>query len=532
MNRLRATILLALLCGASAALAGCAAGLAAAQHPAGTLVVIEPADANTLNPLYANNEPSFLYYGLIFDGLTAPGPNFSTIPWLATSWSSDPSHRHWQVNLRRGVTWSDGAPFTSRDVIFTWQTMLDPKVGFPYAGMFDYVKRVVAEGPYRIRFELSSPNVLFVAQALGSPILPEHILGKIPPGQQRLSSFGEHPIGTGPYELVSWKHDESVLFARNPHWWHGPAKIPRIEFRIVLDDQTRVDAISSGAADLADSLVAQDYRSLLQLAPSLHYVHIPDLFSRFIFVNMTLPGLSDLAVRQAMEYGWDRRAIVQGLLHGDAVLNATITPVALHDWHAPIAPFPYDPARARKLLAAAGYKAGPGGVLRRARTKLAFTLDLPTGDLTLGQIAAEFQADMRALGIAISIQSLDYPTFIDRTNAMHYTLALSGWGGTTDPDEYTFLHSSQIVPVGNNETGFKNATVDRDLVMGLRTFNPARRRRYYDQMQRIVARELPCLWLYDQYFQVAYGDRLALDTHQMQPDLLFWWNVYDWRLRS
>jgi peptide/nickel transport system substrate-binding protein len=520
------------LLAAVATLYGCSA--ANARRDPDTIVAVYPSDANTLNPLFANNEPAFLFYSFIFEGLTnAIGPDFRVVPWLAVGWKSTADHLHWQVALRRGVTWSDGAPFDSRDVVFTWKTMLDPKVGFPYAGQYTYIKDVVAEGRYAVRFDLSQPNVLFVSLALGSPILPVHILERVPPAQLRTSTFGQHPVGTGPYVLASWHHDDSVMFARNPHWWHGPINIPRLDFRIVLNNDARVEAMVDGSADIYTSIDPADYRTLLAVAPHLSYVHLPDLYSRFIFVNERVPGLGDLAVRQAMMYGWDRRAVVDGLYHGDVVLNNGIVAWALRDWHDNDVPqYPYDPQKARAMLDAAGWKVGAGGVRQRGNVRLSYAIVNSNGDALLADVCAAFQADMRAIGIAVSIRNLDYATFIDQTNDMNYQLALSGWGGATDPDEYTFFDSSQIVPVGNNETGYRNARVDRDLVEGLRTFDQKKRRALYNDMQLVTGETVPVLWGFDEKFGAAYSSRVQLDPKLVLPDYYVWWNVWDWKLAT
>ncbi len=522
----------ALAVAAAATLAGCAPSAAAGLHrDPHTLVVVEPDDANSMNPLFANNAASFLYYGFIFEGLSGAGPNFSVIPWLATSWTHTPDGLHWTANLRRGVLWSDGVPFTSKDVIWTWKAMLDPAVGFLYGGQYGYVGKVSALGPYAVRFDLKTRNALFEAQGLGAPILPEHILGKIPAAQQRTSSFGQHPIGTGPYLLESWHHDDNVVFVTNPRWWRGAPKIPKLEFRIVLNNDARMDALEDGSADLIDNMVAADYRSLKQQDPKLEFVHLPGLYSDFLLTNLRLPGLSDLDVRRAMMYGWDRERVTNGLLHGDAVVDDSIVPVGLPKWHDPnVTHYPYDPARARAILDAAGWKPGSDGVRRKGNVRLSFILTLPNGSVGATDEAAEFQADMKAIGIEIAVKQLDYATFIDDTNDFKYQLALTGWGGTTDPDEFTFLHSSQLAPAGNNSTGYKNAQVDRDLVAGLQTVGDAKRKPYYDDMQRVTSATLPVLWAWDGYFRAAYSPRLHIDRKLMLPELNFWWNEYDWRL--
>lgn len=522
--------LIALLLSAATFCMTACSGAAAARRP-DTLVVVYPADANTLNPLYANNEPAFLYYYLVFEGLTGVGRNFAVTPALATSWKSTADHLHWDVDLRRGVTWSDGAAFDSRDVVFTWKTMLDPAAAFLYAGQFAYVKRVVARGPYRVHFDLSQPNVLFLSQGLYSAILPVHILGKIPPAQQRISSFGQHPIGTGPYILQSWHHDDALRFVRNPHWWHGPANIPTIEFRIVLSNNARVDAMIDGSADLYPSMAPADYRSLRTAAGQLTFYDVPDLYDRFMLVNNVLPGLKDVTVRRAMMYGWDRDAIAEGLYHGDVIVNDSITPWALTTYHATdVVHYGFDPQRAAAMLDAAGWRRGPDGVRRRGNIRLAFTLKLPTGSSQLTNVCAAFQADMRAIGIGIDLQQLDYATFIDQTNNVQYEIAFTGWGGVPDPDEFTFLDSSQMIPIGNNESGYRNARVDRDLRAGLQTFDTSARRLLYDDFQRVMSETVPELWGYDEKFSAAYSSRVRIDPRNALPDYYFFWDVYDWSL--
>ncbi len=164
-----------------------------------------------------------------------------------------------------------------------------------------------------------------------------------------------------------------------------------------------------------------------------------------------------------MMYGWDRADLLSGLLHGDAIVSTGIIPDGLKYWYDPnVQRYTYDPVKARALLDAAGWRVGSDGVRSRGGKRLSFELKLPNGSNINNDLAAEFQADMLAIGIAISVKDVDYGTFIDDTNSFNYELALTGWGGTTDPDEFTFLNSSQIVPVGNNDTGYRDKIVDYD----------------------------------------------------------------------
>ena len=496
-----------------------------------TLVVLQPGDANTMNPLFSNNEPSFIDWGFILEPLVAIGEKYKPIPWLATSWTHSNDGLHWIVHVRHGVTWSDGAPFTARDVVFSWQTMLNPKTGFLYLGQYDYIAKVSNPDEYTVRFDLKTTNALFVSGALNSPMLPEHILGKYRPEEQRSTSFGEHPIGTGPYMLASWQHDQEKVFVANDHWWHGPISVRRIEEQVLLDDQARLEAMETSLADIYYGVGGSSYQILQQEAPHLGFLQIPDLFDSWVMPNLGVPGLHDRVVRQSMLYGWDREALVQGLLHGTQMRSTGVVPPGLTYWYDPhVETYAYDPAHARALLDAAGWKPGSDGVREKGGARLEFTLLMPSADAASNDLAAEFQADMHNIGIAINVEAVDYATFIDRTNDRKFDLAFTGWGGVPDPDMFTLLQSKQVPPGGNNDMGYSNATVDHDVTEGLRLIDDAKRKVLYDQMQVVTAEDPPELYAYSTYFRIVYNRRVHFDVKTALPTIYFWRNVWQWKL--
>ncbi len=512
-------------------LAACTAG-GSARDP-GTLVVLEAGDANSLDPIYANNYYAIQDYAFVNEPLVNFGDGFALIPWLATAWTHSADGLHWTFRLRRGVTWSDGAPFDARDVAFTWRTYLDPKAGFLYAGWFDYIKKVTAIDSHTVRFDLSHPSALFLgATAANAPIIPEHVLGKFRPEQLRSSGFGEHPVGTGPYMLARWQHDEEMLFDANPHWWHGPIRVKHLEFRVLLDDQARSEAMETGAADFDDAIGSSAYAALHQDGARVEYLRLPDLFTQFIMVNFSNPALAERTVRRAMLYGWDRQALLAGLYHGDGAVANGVTPPALTRWFdKDVRTYGYDPGRARALLDAAGWTPGRDGVREKNGRRLAFDLILGATTADAAEYAAEFQADMRAIGVGVTVKALDYATFIDLVDERKFELALSGWGGTPpDPDQFTLLESKQIPPVGNNDMGYANARVDRDVTLGLATIDDARRKPYYDDMQRAVADDPPVLFSDYRYYRAAYLPRVHFDVAKALPDSSIFRDVWNWEL--
>jgi peptide/nickel transport system substrate-binding protein len=520
-------VLLLALAVTASGLSGCAAS--AKTRDPNTLIILERGDGDTLNPLFSSNAYASLYQSLIFDGLTMFGDDFTIVPDLATSWKSTPDRLHWTVELRRGVRWSDGAPFTSKDVVYTWQAMLDPKTGFFYRGQFTYIKSVTAEGPYRVRFDLQTKNALFITEGLGSAILPEHILGKVPHSQLRMTNFGEHPIGSGPYTLQSWHHDEDVTFVANRHWWGGSESVRRIVIEVVLNAQSGIEAMEEGAADIDDTIVPSTFETFQQSHANLRLVRIPDLFLDMIELNTTRPGLSDVRVRQAMMYGWDRKDLDARFYHNDEQVATSITPVGLRRWYDPdVKMYPYDPERARAILDKAGYLPGPDGVRQRGKARLAYTLSL-TGT-SLENFGAEFQADMRAIGIAITVKNIDFATAIENDEKGDYDATAEAWGGVPDPDEETLLGCDQFPPNGNNDMRFCDPRLTRDLVLGLQTLDYAKRRKLYDEVQRRVAEDVPVLYSGFRYYEDAISPRVHFDLKKALPDQSFFRNVQHWKL--
>jgi len=428
------------------------------------------------------------------------------------------------------VRWSDGVPFTSKDVVFSYRTMLDPKAAFLDFGSVKYIKRVSADGPYRVHFELAYPSAVFTLSALGETLIPEHVLGKISPDRQRFSSFGEHPVGTGPYMLQSWQHDSETVFVRNPYAYR-PAKIARIDFRTIFNDQSEMEALANGSADLIDDLSSTQYQQLKRIASHIKLMTFPSLYVDVVEANVSRPGLSDVAVRQAMMYGYDRNALVNGLYGGHVAVTSDLIVPALTHWYNPKVPqYKYDPAKARAILDGAGWKVGPDGVRTNGKTRLSFELMVNQGSALITDELLLFVQDMHDVGIDIQLRQLDFASLVSRSYSGKYDLTADARGGGVDPDFTTLLSSEQIPPNGANTTRYRDAIVDRDLKLGLTTVDDAKRRTYYDQMQMELGRTLPILPQRGRFAGLAHSERLVLDPKTTLQSPLLYYNVENWTL--
>jgi len=494
-----------------------------------TLVVIIPGDATTLNPIYMQDASSAEIQQFIFDSLAELGPGFRLIPGLATSWHDTPDHLHWIVQLRHGVRWSDGVPFTSADVVWMWKTMLDPATAYPYLGQVTFLKDVQAEGPDTVRFDLKSPNALFVLNVLGWSVIPKHILSKYTPHEQLGTDFSEHPIGTGPYVLDQWQHDDSISLKPNPYWWGGRAKIPHLLYRVVFNNESANQALLNGDAQIIDALPSTAAFEL-RGKPGIKIIQSPSLYVEAFFPNLRRPGFNENAVLQAMTYGWDRAGVTGGLYHGNDIVATGIETPALIDWYDPhVHQYPYDPEKARALLNNAGWKLGPHGIRTKNGKRLAYTVLSAdrTGDGT--DRLAEFQADMQTIGIGISIQLIDGTSFNEIANNGKFDLLEEGWGGEADPDQYTFLDSSQVPPIGNNYMHYSDPAVDKDLRLGLTTIDPRKRKIIYDDMQRRTSEHLPIIYAYYPFSRIAISSRVLIPPGTLFPGSIYY-NIGDWKL--
>jgi peptide/nickel transport system substrate-binding protein len=357
------------------------------------------------------------------------------------------------------------------------------------------------------------------------------VLGRVPADRQLFTDFGEHPVGTGPYMLARWQHDSDVRFVRNPYFWRGLAKIPRIDIRVIFNEQAKADALESGTADLVSDLGYDQAVDLRRASARTHVLTFDSLYASVLEVNLHRPGLDDLAVRQAMMEGFDRRAVVDGFFGGQVVISDGIIPRALPRWYNPaIRQYAYDPARARALLDAAGWRPGPDGVRRKHGVRLAFEILVNQGSVpTLDQMLA-FCSDMAAIGIAVVPRQVDFPSAIARTYTGNYDLILDGRGGVVDPDYSEILLSTNRPPAGANTTGYDDPIVDRALIDGVRELDYRKRRAIYDVMQARLAQTLPMLFLYGRFSAIAYGPRLHIDPKTTLQAPLLWYNVQDWQL--
>jgi peptide/nickel transport system substrate-binding protein len=433
----------------------------------------------------------------VFNGLTRYDKDLKLEGVLAESWEVTPDGKKITFHLRKGVKWQDGAPFTSDDVVFTYRKMIDPNTPTAYGEAFKQVRRVTNPDPYTVIVEYDKPY----APALdrwGMDILPKHLLEKYPDIKQSPLN-ASHPIGTGPYRFVQWVPGQKIVFDANPDYFEGRPYISRIITRVIPDPATLFLELKSGGIDTTN-LTPMQYTKQTETEEFRRsfrkYRYLTFVYTYFGF-RLDHPFFKEKRVRQAISHAINKKELIDGVLFG---LGQEVTgPYKPGHWvyNPDVRKYPFDPAKAKALLAEAGWKPGPDGTMAKDGRKFAFTVFTNAGNESRAKTAAILQQQLAAVGIRMEIRTLEWAAFINEfIKKRRFDALILGWSTGPEPDQFDIWHSSKTGPDELNHVGFKNAEVDRLLEEGRRTFDLEKRRKAYFRLQEILAEEQPYVFLY------------------------------------
>lgn len=419
--------------------------------------------------------------------------------WAAESFSMEDEGRLLRFRLRKGILWEDGTELTAEDVAFTYKLVIDPATGSPYADDFLQIKefRVLDRYSFEVRYER------FFARAVSSwmnPILPRHILE----GQNiRATPFARKPVGAGPYRLRRWEPGVRIVLEASPTYFLGRPHISEVVFRIIPDTATMFMETRAGRLDVMELSPQQYLRqtSGKKWAESFHkYRYLASVYN-FLGFNLEHPFFKDRRVRQAISCAINRGDIVKGVLLG--LGEPAFGPYKPGTWayHPGLRPVSFNPDRARKLLAEAGFADSDGdGILDKDGRPLAFTILTNQGNEPRILTATIIQSQLRAVGIDVRIRTVEWAAFIrEFVNTGRFDAIILGWTITQDPDIFAVWHSSQAVPGGLNFIHYKNLGLDRLLEEARSTPDRQRRTALYHQVQEILDEDQPYCFLYVPY---------------------------------
>ncbi len=480
-----------------------------------TFVDASIGDASNLIPMLSTDSPSHAVSGLVYNGLVKYDGQYNVVGDLAESWEVSDDNLVITFHLRKGVRFHDGVPLTARDVAYTYRVTMDPATLTAYRGDFEPVKSVEVVDDYTLRVTYGEP----FAPALvswGAAVLPRHLLeGK----DINTSELIRNPVGTGPYRFVEWTTGQRIVLERNPDYFETDPdtgmRLPylgRYVFRIIPDLGVQFNELLAGKIDRMGLKPLQWTRQTGSDRFTRQYDKYKYLANAYTYLGYNLENelFRDVRVRRALTHAIDKDEIVAGVLLG---LGEPATgPYKPGTWaYNPDVPrYPYDPDRARALLAEAGWRDTDGdGVLDRAGRPFRFTILTNQGNDQRLKTAEIVQQRLKAIGVAVEIRVLEWAAFINEfVKPGKFDALILGWTISQDPDLYDVWHSSKFSPAGLNHTHYANPEVDDLLVRARKTFDRAERKRLYARFQEILAEEQPYTFLYVPSALVAVSNRI------------------------
>jgi peptide/nickel transport system substrate-binding protein len=441
---------------------------------------------------------------LIYSGLVNRDKDLNIIGELAESWEFSRDCLDLTFKLRKNVRWHDGKPFTADDVVFTYETMVNPKTPTAYREDFKAVAAVDAPDPYTLHVRYTKPYAKAL-QSWSIWILPRHVLetyvkeGRLREAPQNRAD----PIGTGAYRFKEWKPGEKVVLVANQDYFEGRPYLSRIVYRIIPSQATiflelKAQGIDSAGPAGLTALQFKRQADFPAFRKAYNKYQYQDNVYTYLGFNLSDPRFADKRVRQAFAHAINKRELIEGVRLG---LGREATgPYKPGTWayNPNVRTYPYDMAKARELLAAAGWRTkNADGILVKDGQPFEFVLRTNQGNDERRKVAEIVQASLKDLGVKVDIQVIEWASFLkEYIKKRRFEAIILGWGIGQDPDQFEVWHSSKTGPDDLNRIGYANPEADEMLEKGRMSCVEEERKKYYDRFQEILAEDQPIVFLY------------------------------------
>jgi peptide/nickel transport system substrate-binding protein len=530
---MRRHILLALI-----ALAGCTQVAGGGWHPGSEGLRIGAAiSPNSLNPILVTESIENNIDRLIYNGLTLVDDRGDVLPDLATE---VPTLQNGGIgkdglmvtyHLRRGVKWHDGAPFSSDDVRFSFNAVMNPNTLVANRVGYDKVARVETPDPYTVVFHLKERFAPFVTSVFNSGtvayVVPAHLLRKYP--DLNRVPFNAAPVGTGAYRMVRWARGDRIELRANEDYFKGAPRIKNIVLYSIPQENTGISQLRTRELDWYHAISEASY-DVLKVVPGIKIIATPQNAYRSILINNE--RLRDALVRRAIAYAIDKAMLVRNVTHGTGTLATEDIPTFMwaYDKNVPI--YRYDPPKARTLLAQAGWRPGGDGILQRNGERLSLTMVLRQGAAGDNAMAVLVQSWLRAVGIELTIKTFPGSTLFALgpggvLEPGKYDLDISGFASSADPDNSLQFMCRYRPPNGFNWIRYCSPTMDEAQTEALQSYDQAARKRAYAKIERLLATDVPQIFIYYQPDINAINPALK----NFKPSMITpMWNAHEWQL--
>lgn len=461
-----------------------------------TIVLAQGADAKSLDPHAENDQPSSRVNKQIYSTLVESTVDMDLVPGLAESWNQV-DETTWEFNIRKGVKFHNGEELKASDVKFSINRMLEsPRV----AHIVGAIESVEASEDYKIILKTKEPFGPLLAHLAhtAASIVNEKAV------TESGENYGQEPVGTGPFKFASWEAGDKITLERFDDYYKGAAKLKTVVFRNITEGTNRTIGLETGELDVAYDIEPID-KDRVSNHENLQLIEGPALSMAYIGMNAQKEPFNNEKVRKAINHAIDRDSIIAAVLNGAGQkANSPIGPRVFAHNDA-ISGYDYDVEKAKELIKEAGYEGGFSTTI--------WTNDNPVR-LQIAQIA---QAQLKEIGIDVSIEPLEWGSYLERTAAGEHDMFILGWVTVTaDPDYglYALYHSDQHGGAGNR-TFYTNPEVDKFLNEGRTAIDPETRAAAYKKAQELIMNDAPDAVLY--YGTDNVGAQKSVKGFELHP---------------
>lgn len=510
MIRLRAA---ALVLGLALTVEGCGGSGGTNGAGASTLVVARVKDAVTLDPAQATDGLSLNLTQEVLWGLVRFRPGtFDIAPALAQSWSASPDGRKWTFRLRKGLKFSDGTPVDARAVKFNfdrWRLVNDPNHGNDvyqyYAAMFGgfpgIISNVEAPNSSTVIFSLARP----LAPFLHDVAMPSFAIGSPSAIRAGHEAFARAPVGYGPYTVAEWIKDDHITLQANP-LFKSTAKpaYATVIVRDIPDQATSVLSLQKGDVDVLTDPRPDDAAQLAKQRGITIYQQ-PSNNNSYVALNMEKAPFDKLPVRRAIAYAMNVEQIVHAFYSQGAVVADNWTPPKMLGENPAVKHVPFDPNRAKALLA----QAGVNGFATQLYYPTAPRPYMPEPQ----RIAEAIQADLKAVGITVTLAPFEWGVFLNKIRNGEHPMCLIGWSGDNgDPDNFMYPlldEDSAHKPNAQNYSFWRDPNFHKLMLAGQATSDDAKRAAVYRQANAMIVDQVPAVQIVHTTVPIAFKSSIG-----------------------
>ncbi|MDH5720632.1 MAG: peptide-binding protein [Spirochaetia bacterium] len=495
------------------------------QKKPDTLVLHLSNDPEILNPLLAQDAYSSTVAGKIYEALIER--DYETLKLkglLAESWKVSKDHMKYTFYLRKNVKFHDGAFLTSKDVVFTYNKLMDPNTPNPFSkGYYQDVKSISAPDDYTVVFTMKQPYFMMLELLGGFEILPEHIFSKVDFVKNEYNH--KNPIGTGPFVFEKWNARERISLKQNENYWGKKPEIKKLEYIIIQNGAIAFQALQKRDIDYLNLTPFQWIKQANKKSFDKYFNKFKYISRgyRYLGYNTKRFPFEDKNVRLALTYLIDREKIQKTILYDLAKITTGPFWIESRQYNKKLKPRTYDPAKALELLKKAGFKdTDKDGILDKDGKPLEFEIMIPAGSQDFYErFISVVKEDMRKHGVQINARSIEFQAMVAKLNKRDFHAAMLGWSQGIESDPYQLWHSSNI-KAGHNFTSFADKELD-DLIERARLeFNEEKRNKMYHRVHEILYENQPYTFLYSGYNLASVHKRFQAKVYPMGLDFHEW----------